>query len=198
VRQPVRLRPGRRGFSLLELLVGGAIGLAGLALLTAGTAVGARFLAGVTARGELEDVADLAAEAFRFDVRRAGFSAAGLIADPIPLARADRLTVVADLDGNGTVDASSEETVSIACQVASARVVRIVGAQTLPLTSDVTACTLRYFDETGTELAVPAAGLSAATRDRVRAVALEFDVRQTPGGVRRTHRSVLVARRGLP
>lgn len=190
-------RAGQRGFSLLELLVGGALGLAALALLTAGTAVGARFLTGVTARGELEDVADLAAEAFRFDIRRAGFSVPAVIADPMPLARADRVTVLADLDGNGAIDATSEETVSIACQVASARVARIVGAQTLPLTSDVTACTLRYFDETGAELAVPAAGLSAAARSRVRAVALEFDVRPTPG-VRRTHRSVLVARRGLP
>ena len=189
--------PGRRGFSLIELLVGSAIGVAVLALLAAGTAVGARLLADVTGRGELEDVADLAIEAFRFDVRRAGFSVPGLITDPIPLARADRITVRADLDGDGVVDTNSEETVSIACQVASARVARIVGAQTLPLTSDVTACTLHYFDETGTELSVPAAGLATATRTRVRAVALEFDARQVPGA-RRTHRSVLVARRGLP
>ncbi len=186
----------RRGLTTVELLIGSALGVLVLALLTAGTAVGARLLAGVTGRGELEDVADLTVDAFRFDLRRAGFSPAGTIVDPIPTARTDRITVRADLDGDGAVDPNSEETVSIACQVTSARVARIVGAQTLPLASDVIACTLRYFDDTGAEMVVPNAGLATAARDRIRAVALDFDVQPSPQ--QRTHRTMLIARRGLP
>ena len=181
--------------SIIELLVGNAIGLGVLALLSSGTVAAGHLLTHVTGRGELHDIADLAAEAFRFDLRRAGFAPGTPLADPLRVARTDRLTVVADLDGNGSVDPSSEETVAIACLSSPGRVSRIVGAQSLPLANDVVTCRLRYFDDQGVELVPPAAGLDVTTRRRIATVELAFTL--SSSWMRTTvTRRIVVARRG--
>jgi Tfp pilus assembly protein PilW len=168
-----------RGLGVVELLVGVALSFVSLAALTATVATGGRLLATAGARGEAEDTAQLALEAFAFDVRRAGFDPAGITVAPLSEARADRLTLDADLDGDGAVDVDSEERTAYVCATGPARLSRLIGRQSLPLADGLTACGFRYLDGSGAELPVAAGPLAAADRARVRAVAIDLALRPT-------------------
>jgi len=182
-----------RGASLVEVIVATALGLVVVSLLTLVVGAGGRVLASVGARGEAEDTAQLAIEAFTFDARRAGFdpSAAGI--EALSEARPDRLTFLADLDANGTVDATSEETTAHVC--GAAQLSRVIGRQSLPLADGVTTCRFHYFDRDGREMTPPPAGLDAAGRRAIRALGLELVLRparlRAPSG-----RTIVVALRG--
>src|SRR5262249_12574857 len=101
---------GTRGMTLLDLLCGTAIGLvvSGAALAAVGGGLAAARAIG--ARGEADELAQGAVEAFVFDVRRLGYDPRATGGPTLAQAMADRLTLQSDLDGDGTVDASSEET----------------------------------------------------------------------------------------
>ena len=190
-------RRSRRGTGLVELLVGAALGLVVLSLLTLVVAIGARLLVACGARGEAEDTAHLAIEAFTFDARRAGFDPTGAGIAPLAEARSDRVGFAADLDADGAVDPNSEESIVHVCSTATARLSRIVGRQSLPLAEGVTDCAFRSLDAAGAAIAVPAAGLDAAARARVRAIALRVTL--LPAGLRgRTERTVVAALRRIP
>jgi Tfp pilus assembly protein PilW len=182
-----------RGTTLVELLMGAVLALVALAILTAAVASGARLLVAAGARGELEDTAQLTLEAFIFDLRRAGYSPTGLPLAPLVEAAADRLTVTADLDGDGSIDATSEESAGYVCNPSAARLSRVTGRQSLPLADGVLGCALRYFDAAGAELLGPALGLDPATRARVRAVRLEVTLGAP--GLSPTQRATTVALR---
>ena len=188
---------GTRGTGLLELLVGAALGLAALAGLTAAVGAGARVLARASARFEAEDTAQLALESLTFDARRAGYdpTAAGIV--PVTEATAERVALAADLDGDGAVDSSSEEATAYVCNAVAERLSRITGRQSLPLADRVRTCAFRYLDAAGAPIAIPAAGLDAAARARIRAVALDLVLR--PTRLRgETARTALVALRTEP
>jgi Tfp pilus assembly protein PilW len=185
----------QRGASLVEALVAAAIGLLVLSALTAALAGGARALVRSGARAEASDTSGLAAEAFLFDVRRAGHDPAATGVMPLVLARADRLTLEADLDGDGTVDGASAEHVSWVCNATARRLSRVVGTQSMPLADGVLGCGFRYLDPGATDLAPPASGLDATNRSRV--ALLVFDLRLVPrGGGPFVERSLAVALRG--
>ena len=191
------MRRARRGSSLIDLLVGTALGLGVLSLLTAAVAGGGRLLGAAGARGEAEDTAQLVTEALAFDVRRAGFdpTAAGVAA--VVEARADRLVLAADLDGDGSVDPESQETTAYVCAPASRRLSRIIGRQSMPLADGVLRCALGYLDAGGAPLPPPADGLDAAARARVRAVTLDLALAPT-ALASATARTVTVALRTRP
>jgi hypothetical protein len=171
-----------RGTSLVELLVGAAVGLLVLTAVTGTLAAGGRALVRGGARAEAADTAALAIEAFLFDARRAGHdpSAAGI--EPLVQADAERLAVQADLDGDGTVDTASAELVAWRCNAAARRLSRLVGAQSLPLADRVARCRFDYLDRDGTVLAIPPGGLDAAGRASVAAVVLDFALAPRGGG----------------
>jgi len=171
-----------RGTTLLELVVAGGLGLLVLGALVAAVAAAARVTTAIGARAEAEDTAQLAIEAFRFDVRRAGFDpgAAGL--EPITAALAEQLALQADLDGDGAIDTGSEEVTRWLCASGPPRLSRIIGAQSLPVAAPVTRCGLRYFDAGGIELPPGASGLAPADRARVRRVTLDVAVQPSGGG----------------
>jgi len=188
---------GSRGFSLAELLV--ALGVAS-ALAIAGvtaTATALRVLLGAGARLEATDLAWLAEESFMFAVRRAGFDPRATGIDAIAEATSARLALHADLDGDGTVDASSAEATTFACDVPGRRLSRIVGAQSLPLASTVVACAFIYRDADGTALVPPPSGLDAAARRRVRRITLDAAVEPADGGPP-ARATMAVALRGEP
>jgi hypothetical protein len=190
-------RRAARGTTLLDLLVGTSLALGFLAALTAALGAGGRVLGGGGARAEAEDTAMLAVEAFVFDVRRAGWDPAVIGTPGLVEARPDRLAITADLDGNGAVDASSEESVRWVCAPALRRLSRLVGAQSLPLADRVVACAFRYLDAAGSVLPAPPGGLDAAGRAAVRAIAL--DVALEPAGLSAVAaRTTLVALRRMP
>jgi Tfp pilus assembly protein PilW len=184
-----------RGFTLVELTVGLALGLLVVAMLVAATAAGTRLLARAAVRAEGEDTAQLGIEAFVFDVRRAGYDPANAGVAALLLATDTRLTIAADLDRDGAVDPASEEQTTWVCDRVTRKLSRMVGAQSLPLADGVTACALSYLDGAGTTLPAAGAGLDAAARDRVRRVVLDLTL--LPSGARApTTRRVSVALRG--
>jgi len=185
-------RPG--GFMLAELLVGTALGLAVLAVSTAAVGVAGRMLVASGTRAESEDTALLAIEALLFDLRRAGYdpTAAGRAA--LVEARDDGLTLAADLDGDGTIATDSEESTAWRCVLASRRLSRLVGRQSLPLADDVVGCAFRYLDRDGVPVAPP---VGAPELPRVRAV--ELALRLLPSGLSHaSSRTMLVALRVAP
>ena len=117
-----------RGTTLLELVVGAGLGLLVLGALVAAIATAGRLVAAVGGRAEAEDTAQLAVEAFRFDVRRAGFDPAAAGVEGLAAALADQLTVQADLDADGAIDTNSEEVTRWVCADSPPRLSRIIGA----------------------------------------------------------------------
>jgi Tfp pilus assembly protein PilW len=162
------------GSSLVELLAGLAIGLLVTLAAVSAVAVALRHLVRFAVRAEADDIAALALEAFTLDVRRAGFDPRATGIDAVVEATAARLGLHADLDGDGAVDATSEEATTIACDVPGGRLSRILGSQSLPLASGVAACTLAYAGADGAVLLVPPGGLDAAARRRIRRVTLDL------------------------
>src|SRR5262249_35849392 len=94
----------------------------------------------------------------------------------------DQLTLQADLDADGTLDAGSEELTRWVCATAPPRLSRIIGAQSLPVAAPVSRCGMRYFDASGGELLPGAGGLDATGRVRVRGVGPDFAVARAGGG----------------
>lgn len=191
------MTPGCRGTGVVELLVAAVLAMVALAMLTAAVGGGARVLALAGRRSEAEDTAQLAVEALVFDVRRAGYDPRAAGIEALAAADAGHLVLRADLDGDGTVDAGSEEVVEWVCNAAARRLSRLVGRQSLPLADDVATCALGYLDAAGAPLAIPPGGLVATDRARVRAVTLVLGL-APPGLARPALRSVRVALRTLP
>jgi len=193
----MRLARCRSGFSLVELLVALGLGFAIAVAAVAATATALRYLVRLALRAEADDIVVLGLEAFMLDVRRAGFDprAVGLAA--VVEASTARLGLQADLDGDGAIDATSEELTTIACDLPGARLSRIVGSQSLPLANGVVTCSLAYADGTGTSIPVPPAGLDAATRSRVRRATLDLGVRPSAGTTPSSN-SATVALRSAP
>jgi len=104
--------------------------------------------------------------------------------DPHPplIAQVLQLTLQADLDADGTLDAGSEEVTRWLCATAPPRLSRIIGAQSLPVAAPVSRCGMRYFDASGSELLPGAGGLDTAGRARVRRVVLDFAVDPASAG----------------
>lgn len=183
-----------KGTTLVELLVGSALGLLVLGALTAAVVTGGRLLINVNARGEAEDTAQLAVEAFAFDVRRAGYDPAVAGAEAVISAGSEQVTFTADLDGDGTVDPAAEETTGYVCLASLRRLSRVVGRQSMPIADQVVRCAFRYFDGEGTAISVPPTGLDAPARARIRALALDLAL-VPPGLAGLTARRVAVALR---
>jgi hypothetical protein len=116
---------------------------------------------------------------------------------PLVLARADRFTVEADLDGNGTIDVGSAEHVTWICNATLRRLSRVVGAQSLPLADRVAGCGFRYLDPSAAALVPSASGLDVASRARVALVVLDLRLVPRDGG-RLVERSHAVALRSQP
>ena len=175
-------RRASHGATLLELLIGAALVMLVLGACAGALAAAGRLLSALGARAEVEDTAELAMEAFRFDVRRAGFDPAGARIEALPAAAAGQVTLAADLDGDGLLDASSEEVTQWVCATSPSRLSRLIGAQSLPVAAPVGRCELHYLDGAGVDLSPSAGGLSAADRARVRRIVLELAVEPAQGG----------------
>lgn len=185
---------GRRGLALAELLVGTVLGLAVVAGLTAAVGVAGRMLVTAGIRAESEDTAQLAMEALLLDVRRAGYDPTAGGVGALVDARDDGLALAADLDGDGRVAVDSDESVAWRCALASRRLSRFVGRQSLPVAESVVGCAFRYLDGDALPLAAPVA---AADLPRVRAV--ELALRLSPQGLSQpSSRTLRAALRAAP
>jgi len=182
------------GCSLVELLVALGLGLAIAVGVVAAIGTSLRHLTAVALRTEVDDIAYLALETFTLDVRRAGYDPRATGIDTLIEATSTRLGTQADLDGDGSIDTSSEEHTTLACDLPGGRLSRILGAQSLPLANGVTACAFTYVDATGAPLVVPPGGLDAANRRRVRLATLDLALVPTLGASPATARASVAVR----
>jgi Tfp pilus assembly protein PilW len=171
-----------RGTTVVELLLAAGMGLLVLSALAGALASGARALVRSGARAEASGTSALAVEAFLFDVRRAGHDATGGGIVAVTEARADRVTLQADLDADGVVDATSAEQATWACNAGTARLSRVLGAQSMPVADRVSRCGFTYLDAAGAPLTPPLGGLTAMQRTQVAIVALDLAVVPRGGG----------------
>ena len=154
------------GLTLVELLVGMMLGLVGAGAMTMLARVGVAAWTRAGADAEVAtEVADGVDQLVR-DVRIAGYDPTGGAHAGLAIVAADRIEITADLDGDGAIDAASEERIGWRVATGSRSLQRIVGAQSLPIVSDVSAggLALAYYDGAGTRLDPAAAATATATR----------------------------------
>lgn len=171
-----------RGLSLVEVLIGLALGATALAALGGLLAASAAARTRAGARAEGLAAAAAAVDQITRDVRVAGHDPRRRGVHGILEATSTSLALEADLDGDGGVDPHSEEHVGYRLSAAGESLSRVVGAQAMPIVSELApnGFLLRYFDATGAELD-PARPQSA---DAVRLVTVDLAVR--PAGTRET------------
>ena len=167
------------GMTLVEVTIGTAVGLGVVAAMSALLAVSLQSWRRADVAADVREALVDALDQLARDVRLAGYDPtrggiAGILA-----ASAQSIEIEADLDGNGTVDADSEEHVTYRCARDCETLERIVGRQVLPLVSGLAAGSfrLRYFDERGGEV-VP---VDAATRAAIRRITVRATTRDAPG-----------------
>ena len=167
----VGLAPERRhhpaaGFTLLEVLLGLTLGLGALAALTALLSPTLAARARAAQGSETLAAAAAAIDQITRDVRLAGYDPRARAIGGIVAADATSLVLEADLDGDGTIDASSEEHVAYRRSAATAGLQRVVGTQSMPLLSDLTSTglTFRYRDASGATVDPTRAGALTAIR----------------------------------
>lgn len=184
-----------QGFTLVELLVGTALGLVAAAAMTALVRVGvaAWERAGTQAERALEIAA--AADQLARDLRVAGYDPAGAGLSALTLTADDRIEITADLDGDGVIDPTSEERIGYRVATSSRSLQRVVGVQTLPILADVGAFALAYRDADGVALDPAATATAAATRVVTFSLTTTDADRRRPlhvaGGVRLLNRDAL-------
>jgi Tfp pilus assembly protein PilW len=174
--RPAQTAAKRRetGVTLVELMVGLVLGLlvvAGLTALLSAT-LAARERAG---RGVERLAATTAAlDQLARDIRLAGYDPQARGIGGVTTASIASVSLDADLDGDGTIDTTSEEHVTYRVAASSGTLQRVVGAQSLPLLSDVGTGSfiLHYLDGVGAELDP----LAPTTRSAVRMIWAELRV----------------------
>ena len=173
----VSRRRDRRGFTLVELLVG----ILACALFAAGVQqFGRAMLRGVRvleAAAEAQEAARLGVQLIAGDLRDAGFSPMGALGNGVRRAAVDAVAVVRDVNGDGDSDDSGE---AVAYQYAADRhcLLRAPGgAPPQPLLNDVPDGGLRLVFLAADGAPLAAAGeLDPATRARVRRVVVRLVV----------------------
>lgn len=172
-----------RGFTLIELLVATLVGGVVVA-----AAVGLLRTHGSIARRSQSTVAAIGAAAWAVttatrDVELAGADPMGTGLEGLAVAERDRVVLHADRDGDGAVDPSSAERVTLAWRdvagSGTGRVMRQLGGQSMAIAEDVAPgdFRLRYFAADGAEIATPGAGgLGPAERASVRRVTIDLAV----------------------
>jgi hypothetical protein len=177
VTPPVRARtPADAGFSLVELIVC----LLFLALFTVAMQqfcrVALRGVRVLEAASEAQEAARLATQLIVADLREAGYSPRGALANGMRIAAADAVEVVRDLSGDGDVDDANER---VGYRFDAPRGVLLRsqgGAPPQPFLSDIApdGVRFRYLDAAGAPL--EGAELADDARARVRRVAFEVMV----------------------
>jgi type II secretory pathway component PulJ len=172
-----------RGTTLVELVVAAGLAAAALVAPVVVMATQAALYRRLEARATAAQTARLVLEVVSRDVRRAGFDPRGTGLAPILSADAGGIVVQADDDGDGSVDAHSEEVTAYAFRPATGVLYRAVGRQTMPLAEGLSPAgfALAYLDGAGLPID-GAGGVSGLDLPRVRRVAIAIAVGAGDGG----------------
>lgn len=169
---------GANGATLVELIVGTALGLLVMLGLTSLLSVTLAARARAADRCEATTALAGAIDQITRDVRLAGFDPEARGVTALAGASATSIVIAADLDGNGSIDTASEEQVGYRLSGSGGDTLqRTVGRQSLPLLSElaVGGFRLRYLDGDGAELDPGAPDALAG----VRAVTVELALHAT-------------------
>lgn len=168
--------PRRRGFTLVELL----LGMLAVALFAAGVHQFARtMLRGVRlleAAAEAQETARLGAQLIAGDLRDAGFSPLGTLGNGLRRAAPEAVALVRDLNGDGDSDDANE---AVAYEYAADRrcLLRAQGsAPPQPLLNDLAADGVLFAFATGDGAPLAGGELDAARRAQVRRIVIRVAV----------------------
>jgi hypothetical protein len=129
-------------------------------------------------RSEAQEVAVMAVDVLTRELRLAGFSGAGELRPGVTVAEAERVEVVADLNGDGDTNDAHEQ-ITYLYDAATRLLMRGTGGGSpQPFVADVPAGGLRftYYDATGGEIVPGVAGLSVAERRRIQSIGIRLMV----------------------
>lgn len=165
-------RAGRRGFTLVELLIAVlacALFAAGVYQFTRTMLHGVRVL---EAAAEAQETARLGVQLIVGDLRDAGFSPLGTLGNGLRRATPDAVAVVRDLNGDGDSD-DANEAVAYRYDRETRRLLRAPGnAPPQPLLNDIAAEGVQFTFVGADGGPIAGAELDAAARGRVRRVAV--------------------------
>lgn len=177
------LRFEKGATTITELLVATALGLAAMGTVLAFNTAQIQTMQNQTVQIDLQTTARSIVDLFARETRRAGADPMCTKAvTPVVSASATEFRMQTDLNGNGAVDASTED-ITYRFVNSMTTVERNTGSSAEALLSgaDLTGSRFRYFDGTGAEL-VPSPSLTASQRAAVRRVRIELAVREAGVG----------------
>lgn len=163
---------GRRGSSLIELLVSLVLMMSFAALLHTFARTLFRGAGILEAASECQETARIGVQLVTRDLRGAGFHARGGSLEAIRFATVNSVGISMDLNGDGDVTDSNEE-IAYSFDAEKHALMRALGsASPQPMLSDLAAdgLELSYFDEEGRLLPLGEAGLDDVDRVNVRRI----------------------------
>jgi hypothetical protein len=168
----MNIAAGRRGSSLVELLVSLTLTMAFAAVLHVFSRTLLRGAGVLEMASECQEAARIGIQLVTRDLRGAGFHARGGSVEAIRLAQADSVAISMDLNGDGDV-ADSNERIAYRFDAEKRALMRALGdGPPQPMLNDLAADGLHfsYFDESGRPLPFGEMGLGQIDRARVRRI----------------------------
>jgi type II secretory pathway pseudopilin PulG len=171
------------GFSLLELLVTALLASLVLGSLVRFASTQVRVFHHINEVFTANQVLRLVLDAMARDLRQAGFDNRGSAIAPIAVANPIALTLQHDGDGDGTVNSRSDELIRYVFRPATGTLNRIVGRQSMPLATNLSAHRFRlsYFDAGGIALDAGGADLDATALAAIRRVRIAVLITDASG-----------------
>lgn len=186
------------GLALLELVaaaaLGGVVAAGAISLLAAQGRLARRTQAAL----ERIDEARWALAVMTRDIELAGADPSRAGVGGVVAARAERVVLASDRDGDGQIDAASRERIEIAPSAGGgSRLIRAVGRQRMALLSGLRRVRFRFFGASGEEIRGGGAGggLGAGALGSVRWIELDLEARDALGRVVRLRGGAAIRRR---
>jgi prepilin-type N-terminal cleavage/methylation domain-containing protein len=194
---------GSRGFSLIEMLIAMTVGLVVLGAMYNVFTIQNKTFGNQEEIVAMQQSVRAGMDMMAREVGMAGYDPALANSDTNSAndfsgvtVSASKLQIKADLDGNGAIDATSQENIVYAFNAANKRMTRNIGAGAQPFVENVDAFTFEYLDGTGSVTA------ASATVRRIRITIIGRTARPDPaysanGGYRTYTLTSIVSPRNL-
>ena len=143
------------GFSLVELLIAMAVGLVVLGAMYSVFTIQNKTFANQEDFVEMQQSVRAGMDMMTREIRMAGYDPAGVNFAGVTV-NASQLQIMADLDGNGAIDATSQENIVYAFSATNKRITRNIGSGNQPFVENVQSFTFQYLDGAGAVTATSA------------------------------------------
>lgn len=143
------------GFSLVELLIAMAVALVVIGATYSVFTIQNKTFANQENFVEMQQSVRAGMDIMAREIGMAGYNPAGATLDGVTV-NASQLQIMADLDGNGAIDASSQENIIYIFDAPNYRITRNIGSGAQPFVENVQSFAFQYLDGAGNVTAVSA------------------------------------------